>query len=465
VANKTAREVLDGSLGYFWPSAHGVVVDVDSAEPERGYVHLNDRAALVETLIERPFDGIAEAPDTDAIVATTGDFGVLFLERSASANATVWGRRASFNSWRFQTVIANIRVDQLKSHDLTMMSADFLGVTDWSGIGRLETHPTYHDNSTSLKEVSVRLFSEPEDIAALGDGREIFLTTNWSAHGSVDRQVLLAPTTVGVRASVPVSFQRLLLPILQVQDLLNVMFGGFVDCQGGDVQVDYGDQPLPAQPPTLWNSALMERPPAAQPPAERLSQVPLVPLHVLGGIDALARWIELYDRSPAVVGAITGSYRNGITSWASLLLSVSSAIEYWVIAHRGDPNHRAASFLGDVGEYGLMWLRNPAAWRRDYLDLTNDIKHGSQTPVDPSELRMTALIARSLLTMAIVREISLREESVQWITENSARMDEQAEYLRRRYPTIDRGGQLVNDSVPLSWSEEKSEDSAVDLVT
>lgn len=419
----------------------------------------------METLNERPFVGLGGVPDTDSVVATIGDFSILFLDRSAASTVTAWGPRASFTSWRFQTVIANIRADQLKSHDLTMLSADFLGVTSLSGIGGLRMTPTYHDGSAIPREVSVRLVSEPEKVAALGDGRELVLTRHWSAQGSMDRQVLLAPTTVAVRAATPVNFRRLLLPVLQVQDLVNVMFGGFVECHGGDVQVDYGDLPLPGQPPTLWNSALMERPPAAQPPPETLRQVPLMSLHALGGVDAVARWIEFYERSPAVVGAITGNYRNGMTSWASLLLGVSSAIEYWVIAHRGDPRHRAASFLGDVGEFGLTWLRNPTAWRRRYIELTNDVKHGAPTPVDPSELRMTALIARSLLTMAILREVSLREESVKWIAENSARMNEQTEYLRRRYPTIDGSGQSVNNTVRLNWAQEESGNTGSDLVT
>lgn len=404
-------EVLAGSLGFFIPKA---TTGPEPASQGRvaGYVHIDGRYAVIDTLVERPADDwlTSTAPAPSSIAAIMPEDSALFLEvQGPSPTTRFGGLRASTHRYRSRTVVGAAPIDGLRSDWLMSLTAEFAEIGRWAGISTTrEEHEKYADGRLKSWSMSLEDSFEPRT-CVLGRGRELVLSTTWRVDGPVDGRKIWAPVTIGCRSSRPRTAWDLVEPLLRVQDLLSLAFDGFVAASGAGAELDLppsDDHVVRAC--TCWNGSLMVRGPGATPP-NSMTEFPLFYLETVGGLPGLARWISLYDRYPGIPRTVVDRYRLGANSPEVHLTQVASGIERWVKAHR--PAHwatahkYASALVTHLGRLCADWIGDPQGWSKEFWEANDSLKHESKR-VDPWRMNDLATCGQLMLAAALLDQVA-----------------------------------------------------------
>ncbi|MEV4838249.1 hypothetical protein AB0K05_27315 [Nonomuraea sp. NPDC049486] len=398
-------QVIEGSLGFFWPFTKKV--PSLNGDPERGYVRRDGGWLLIETLdenIRKKYSQRKAEGTPEAIAALMPEKSALFLEVIGSGWTTRSGYRASSKRYRARTMIGDIPFDRLKSARVTCVEARFHGVSDWAGVSAAKESVTHGDDGRPKSWTFTLGATEPES-RKISHGREVVLSTTWQVGGDQDRRIASAPVTLACSSKRPRDVWDLLQPLLFVQDLLNLAWEGFVTAADGAADlhtypVDGGE----TSRPRLWNGALMIPLPGIQGP-KSINEYPLFDLADLGGVPGLARWIRLYGAHPRAVNPVVNPYRFGPATAEVALRDVAAGIEYWVKSNRPAAwanGKYMQALAGRVGKPFSAWVGNAEDWCKDFWHTYNMLKHDVAYRMDPERVPDLVYSGRLLLASALL---------------------------------------------------------------
>jgi hypothetical protein len=226
-----------GRLGYFWPLEGAGELDLD-ADPLRGWVRREEGTTMVDFLDENPYQpGTMDPPQFDALVGVLQGGNVLLLELQGTHRTLAFGAQASWGRVTARTVVESIDLQRMRSERIRGLRADFLGVGRWAGMRSITERWTYGEDRL-VNGWSMTLSESEAERIALANSRVLSLTSKWSVKGSDDRRVITAPVSVSCEARTPRPVWHLLLPLIQVQELLQLSYDGSVLASSGAAEMD-----------------------------------------------------------------------------------------------------------------------------------------------------------------------------------------------------------------------------------
>ncbi|HSH58251.1 MAG TPA: hypothetical protein VK988_01165 [Acidimicrobiales bacterium] len=428
--------ITRGSIGFFWPCAEGIP-DLDKDEPERGHIHIEDRWAIIHVLeedVEKSWLATDDELAPVAIVALMADDAAVLLEVRGPYRKRWFGIRASSTRYDARTVVGGLDVTRLCSTDPLALHAHFHGISSWAGLTSLQEVSTMKP-SGRLESLTIELRGSGQRAVRIDGGRRIVMSSTWNVSGPSDQRIVNAPVAIGCETSRPRPTWELLQPLLHVQDLINVAYGGFLAAIPGTAQMclrpDQHDR-FPSTP-WMWNGALMSPPKGASTPGT--NSVPMFSLGTLGGFDSLRRWVRLARRHPRAVGPVVNLYRHGPSTPAVALLETAAGIEYWVKSHRPaqwtTASKYATSLARKMGTAFADWIGDPQAWAKAFWQANNELKHEPTFSPDSNDLIDLAVSGRYLLTASILDQVACSKAASRAIF-GSHRLAETGRRLRER---------------------------------
>ncbi len=405
------ERVFPGVMGNFWP------MEQDLSTPEEstgGYLRLGpDGTAGLETLVDDPFEWDIDARSTPYAFfgATTYKPAILLQVHDAGSNIVWGGAKSSVNRYRaYSAALSSIEgLNSLKVKELEIF---FSGVQRWAGVQVSEENSDIREDGRN-QGFSLKVTSAPEEVAPLGDGKEIAISSYWSVKGSVAARKIFAPVSIICRSEDPVELWDLLRPILRIQDLISLAYDAFVVSDGGLVIFDC--ESLPPQSPPFWNHFLMHRPDGVREP-KSLNEHPMFWLQKVGGLSGIRKWIELSEHHPRFIKPIVGRFRRGLANPELRLMEAAAAIEYWRNVNKrkagsdwasnGKNKSSPRAMADHVGEGFSKWVGNSYDWADRFRDRNNQLKHEASYAVDESEVSFLANIASRLLVAEALIQIS-----------------------------------------------------------
>lgn len=398
-----------GRLGFFWlPNQWPPDLDQD---PERGWIRVESRFATIDVLDEDPigsFDHDLVQPEAMAAALPTDS--LLLLETYQSRASRRFGGlpRASSKQYRARTVVGNAPVGELRSPKLLAASANFHGIGRWAGLSASEERSKMDQGV--VKEWTLKLSESEELSATLSGGRLLEVSTSWRVDGPPDRRTISAPTVIGCKTTRPRDAWMLLEPLVHIQNLLSIAFGGLVVAEGGSAAVDLGAASDSRRgTPTFWSGPLHAPPKSAVLP-KNMKEHPLFRLSTVGGIEGLGRWVRLCDKHGRAVRPLVRHFRTGHSAAEVTLIETAAAMEYWVKANRtsrwAQTRRWAQAIAGRAGKAFAEWAGDPEAWGKAFWGTNNALKHEPTATMDPRELTDLAVSGRHLLTAILLDRVA-----------------------------------------------------------
>jgi hypothetical protein len=253
------RETMAGALGYFWTDLNDVF-KLDRAS--HGYVRLvDDELFHVGTL--RTLEFVREIgrnqdrlPRPVAMYGMTESTRAIFFDMAGVSRSNVLGQQASTQTVRTRGVVVNVPFAVLENPDFKEVKVWIPEVTLWSGLQGASETVEFYDDERQKGYTASTVHVEPLEIQ-IRRGLKLTLGTTWSVEGPDDRRVLSTPLVFGTTSATPRTWQQHVVPLIAVQDLINLAYEGFVAAGHGTVQFQCKDDGQPRQTPQMWNSRLM----------------------------------------------------------------------------------------------------------------------------------------------------------------------------------------------------------------
>jgi hypothetical protein len=414
-------ELMDGTVGYFWP-------DLDGApDPERalaGHTRLGPEGQLLIDLLtplEELPTGPAEIPHS--ISATTSATGALFLDvRGVRHTGNFAGFRPDTRQYRCAAVVIDAPVYRLRSDKLLSVAAFFPGIGRWAGLSGSEESPEYKADGR-LQSWSVKLEAGDDLTERLPGGKTLALSTHWEVDGPIDRRVLYAPVSLSVSSKRPSSWVDLVRPLWAIQGLISLAFDGLVLADGGRADLDISGDEEVTSTPTWWSARLMRQPPGARLP-KSMTESPSFDLATLGGIGGLRRWVALQNQYGRAVGPLVSPHRFGSINVETRLLELAAAMEYWVAVHRRTTKWAAKrpeiesvahALAKHIGKPFAEWVGDVDEWSRRFWNSYNLLKHRPNEQYDAYEIRLLAESGAVLLQCALLNRAGASRRPAQVI--------------------------------------------------
>jgi hypothetical protein len=416
VAAKDLLLLEAGSIGLFHRWAETGLVE--GAPVERGWIRRSGRWVHIDTIDESEIPtslGLLNDghPEPTALLGQLPGATVLALElQHRGGTAVIAGEHASTQQYRARTVALNPPLYRLRSSDVMGMRADFLSLEVFARVPGAREEWEYTEDQR-VQGYQLRLEQDTEDRSArLRRGLTLAVTSTWSVTGPlVDRRVTI-PTSLIVRSSRPRKVFEVLRPLVDVQNLLSFLHHGFMPVHSAALTLDLNiDEAHPnlSNDVTCWCGWLFERPAGV---AETSSPHPLLSLNDLGGVSALARWVNLAEDHPRAVGPVIAPFRYGAAVAESDLLTLGAAFEYWVAVHRHKrvrwatlPRPRRVTAHRWIMEAASRragkpfnaWVVDRAAWCDDFSASYEKLKHDPSCVISAELLIDLVISGRYLL--------------------------------------------------------------------
>lgn len=410
--DKRLREVLDGGIGYFWVCDEPAIVDLEDEQARAGYIRRRGDTLEVDLLHEDPVNLLLGSDDLlpVALVGATEHAGVIVPEvRGRTRNMRSGAGRASAETFRSQTLIADPGVMDATSSEFTSVSAYFQGnaVLPWAGFDAIERDVRF-DAHNRVESATIHLKPTVDVVKRLTPTIDLRFAGRWTFHEDEDlRQVVDTALEIDVRSARPLTFSRLLQPLLRCQEFLCLAFGGFVGVDGGRVGQTPGDERA-----HMWNATLMPAAPGSHVPVAARNQRALFHLDDLGGLDAFVRWIRLCKKHPRAVSPIVNLFRRGAATDDVRLLELAAAMEYWVASHRRSSSWaRAGSNYAEaialhVGAPFHRWTGDSRRWAQRFWFNYTGLKHDPSFVPDGIEIKVLQEVAYLLLVAELLNRIA-----------------------------------------------------------
>ena len=400
------ESLLSGSLGYFWED---VRLGKSSGGKVRGFLkRLNDGNVQLEYFLDEDSDQQERYTVPKCIYGATVNGHVLLLDLIRSS---VKRRTHGLPSVRTQTVgtaILGVMPEHAKLDAVTSVSVFFPGITHWAGLQTVSEESRSDDEGRG-KSVSLHVEAAPKQECRLSKGRMISIASHWKLGGAVDDRSIFAPVALECSARRAQSFRDLLEPLVQIQDILNIAYAGYVPARGGRVRFAANESP-PVHP-RVWCARVMQAPEGVAAP-KSMTAMPMFSLGHIGGIRGLARLVKFCDQVPRVHRALSLGYRIGVANVEARFLEVASAIEYWVALQDqaglqwAQEKRRPLALANRVGKDFTAWVGDPREWDSVFAGTYNAVKHDPKFVPDPYALNYLAGSGWLLLLSAILNRTS-----------------------------------------------------------
>jgi hypothetical protein len=222
---------------------------------------------------------------------------------------------------------------------------------------------------------------------------------------------------VGTTSETPKPWHEHLVPLMSVQDLISLAYGGFVAAERATVAFKCASDGRPRETPELWNSRLMAIPRkggVVEP--DSMTEVPLFHLGHIGGIRGLRNWIRLDRQHPRATGPLTSAYRYGTSGAEVRLIEIALALEYWTRVHQqlgrewAQPRKlrkktfeplpmSVARYVGPAFE---NFVGDLLTWSEKFWKTYVMLKHAPTFEYDPYEVQLLGDTAALLLLGALL---------------------------------------------------------------
>ncbi len=408
------KGILDGTTAFGWPYNGAGAIDLDQ-DPMRGYVRCHKEGHIeFEVLDEDPAlrGPLLFEPEAPAMLALSTPHGtglLLDVNPQVGAAIRIGDGRASVLRYRADSMVSGIDIGEISGGHLASAALRFHGLGDWAGMNSVTTH-IQRDGENRVNSATLDLRQSNPEVAKRSLPSNLSLTVQgfWNL-SDPGRPPITVNTGVDIEVSAarPRSFGQFLEPLLDCQDLLNLLRGGFVQAEPANVRWKGagGGSPL------LWTRRAMHIPKAALLPKDRL------PLHVsladLGGAAGIARWSNLRRQHPVVVDTVTAPYRSGPDTVETAIIRMGAAIELWVAFHSGKKVAWAKAGKGyaealarRVGDPFEKWVGSSEKWAAEFRRYYNGSKHHTPMAKDPATLRALAVTGRWLLVCALLDRVA-----------------------------------------------------------
>ncbi|MGD1172164.1 hypothetical protein [Mycobacterium seoulense] len=417
------RDTMDGTLGHFWTN-FADVYNLDKADD--GYVRLADDDLFhISTLRTREFNSGFGAnrdqlPMPDAVYAMTNVTRSIFFDIAGVSQSNVMGERASTQTVRTRGVIVNVPLAALKDDKFLAVELQIPHVTRWAGLTsiRQEIVPPSGSRGKQYKAETVEV--DPL-VLEIRRGLNLKLDSTWDVDGPDDRRTINAPLVVGTSSRTPRKWHDHLVPLLAVQDLINLAHEGFVPAEKARVEFKLEDDGRPRDSATLWNSRLMALPRKGGVSSPKsMTEVPLFQLAHIGGVRGLRNWTRLVHQHGRATGPITNAYRYGTPGVEVHLIEIATGMEYWTKVHRelgrawaqprrirrGIYEPLPTSIGRHVGPAFAEFVGDLDQWSQLFWDTYNSLKHAPNFEYDPSKVQLLGDTGELLLLGALLNRVA-----------------------------------------------------------
>lgn len=413
-------QLLDGVVakGYEWSGAG----PVDFGQtPMHGYVHqAQDGAIEFEAIDEDPLTRHGDpsrrtAPAAVALSTPLGGAVLVDVRPTVGFNLQFGAARESVIRLRSDTLLFGVDIGALDSLLMRGVSARFEGLGAWAGLRSLRSSPST-DSAGRLTGLNVTVGgagggSRQDAARRLPGSLRLALDEHWAYRDTDDGGLNISTALeVDVSAGRPRPFAEYLEPVLDVQDLLSAMYRGFVAGSPGRVALH---RYLGDESPVFWNRIAMHRNPRSIARPKR--KHPLFSATQIGGVEGVARWVNLCAEHRAAVDAVVAVYREGPESASATVLRVGAAIEQYVGAHarsaKWASRKAATSFELALANHVAkaefaVWSGDPEKWADRLHVHYLGAKHHLPRTSDPAELDLFARGARWLLLAALLDRVA-----------------------------------------------------------
>ncbi|QYL17992.1 hypothetical protein [Mycolicibacterium pallens] len=417
------RDTMDGTLGHFWMN-FADVYNLDKADD--GHVRLADDDLFhIGTLRTRKFNnGFGTSrerlPMPDAIYAMTNVTRSIFFDIAGVSQSNVMGERASTQTVRTRGVIVNVPLSALKDDKFLTVELEIPQVTRWAGFTTIREESVPPSGNTGKQYRAQTVEVNPLEVE-IRRGFSVKLDSTWHVDGPDDRRTINAPLVVGTSSRTPRRWHDHLVPLLSVQDLINLAHEGFVPAEQARVEFKIEDDGRPRDSARLWNSRLMALPRRGGVSSpESMTRVPLFQLSHIGGVRGLRNWIRLDHDHARATGPITNAYRYGTPGVEVHLIEIATGMEYWTKVHRelgrawAEPRRRSRrvweplpmSIGRHVGPAFAEFVGDLGGWSRMFWDTYNSLKHAPNYEYDPAVVQLLGETGELLLLGALLNRVA-----------------------------------------------------------
>jgi len=413
VAAETVEALSEGRLGFFW-SDDQWPPELSDDGVERGWLQIDGRTIVLRVLdeslsFEDPF-GRDEPERPSAIVGVLPDDGVLLLDVGWRRGTRVFGgERASSAKFDCGAVVGRIEPSTLRSPRLFEVSAKFPAMQAWADMTSMNESRTV-DPSGIVTGWEMTTVAVPTQTAKLGS-LTLALDADWSVRHRDLHSAIENSLRVSCSAARPRSVRELVAPIINVQDLMSLAYGGLVGGTGGSCKPHFDSSNDPRQTPSFWHGAVHGESADHLAPPNFKSRA-LFDLADLDGVAGLSRWARLCASHYRAVAPTVMHLRHGPPTAPGLIKDVAGAIEYWVKLHRPAAwasNRRFVEAFRtriDASDFA-EWCGNPDAWETAFWGAYNKLKHDPYYRWDELELSDLAISGRLLLTAGLLNRVAL----------------------------------------------------------
>ncbi|MFI1292024.1 hypothetical protein ACH4VM_26780 [Streptomyces sp. NPDC020792] len=400
------ESLLSGSLGHFWED---VRLGKSPGGKSSGFLkRLDDGNIQLDYFLDEDSAWRDRHVLPKCIYGATVNGHVLLLDL---VHSMVTRRTHGLPSVRTQTAgtaILGALPEHVKMDAVTSASVFFPGITQWAGLQTVSEVPQNDDEGRG-KSVTLHVEAAPQQECRISQGRTISITSHWKLGGSDDDRSIFAPVALECSARRAKAFRDLLGPLVQIQDILNIAYAGFVPARGGRVRFAVGERPLVH--PRVWSARIMQVPVGVATP-KSMTAMPMFSLEHIGGIRGLARWVNYCDQVPRVHRALSLGHRIGMANVEARFLEVASAIEYWVASQDqaglkwAQEKRRPLALANRVGKDFTAWVGDPEDWDSVFAGTYNAVKHDPKFAPDPYALNYLAGSGWLLLLSAVLNRTS-----------------------------------------------------------
>lgn len=414
------QQVLDGSIGYFWPQ-HQMTTFQDLSEHDklRGYIHLNNDLIQVDVLDEDGeeslFDGRHERQVPLALLGMTEKTPVMvvgIINRGWQTN--FGGFRASVQRYRAECLLTGVPLHAVKNGMILRASAFFDGLLPWAGLtGMTETVLVGDDQRP--QDVVINLQNDEQKLSAGSVGDiAVAVAPHWVLEGAEDARTIRTSLRVDCESDEPAPLSRFTEVLTQAQDLLGLAMGRFVPAAKAQAVVDCEVQRERERSVHLWYRRLMVEPAHTPPGLSTGPKRAYFTLDDLGGPKGLGRWLQLSRSHRRAVSPLTGPTRWGSGAVETKLQELCAAIEYYENKRRREERAAGGTLTPKMSQthaHALArraqpafheWIGDVDRWADEVWKSYNGLKHDPTFDRDPIELQWLSQSAYILLMIALL---------------------------------------------------------------
>lgn len=394
-ANAIAK-IRNGIVGEFVP-----VLDPPVRRWLSGSLRLEEEQA-VATLIadDAAFDEEGFPVECPALAGRTETGDVLLVAIGSRGS-----RRGHLDvvTYRTKHLLTDVDLEEVDGDTVTSLRMGYHGLINWVPSRIYREDAIVEDDKTVGWKAELRYGT---GLAAdISDGFSLRFSSGWEVGGTFDRRTFATPLNVTVESDGRRPIGEHVARLDAVHALLNIAHRGDVKSFGGSARLV--DGPLWSG---FWETNMMTSDALDQ----GMHEFPYLGLEDVGGIDGIARWVELVlKHHRAVVPLVRHTIFTNQTP-ESRLLSTASAMESWVAANR-----RTASWAKKVQNEDLPgalmrkvdrswdeWVGDPDKWCTDFWHAYTCLKHRPEVELDSYRVHMLEVAGRWLLTAALLDECS-----------------------------------------------------------